>query len=789
MTTRVSIAVSLLLLLLWGSVAVCGQDAYTVRFNESDLFVDENLDYDVVELEGCRTIDEVGAPQLPLLVTYVAIPQGVTVVGVEVLRTDAVDIPGYYEIFPVQEPQPIGSSPRDFVKPDPAIYHSSDPYPGKMVEFVHEADLAGQNLAVVAISPVQYIGAEGRLILNREIEFELQYEPTDREATVPNLAEHNRKKYEENLKEMVINPNDVSLPVRGGDPVPMGIPPDSKEYVIICYTSYSSQAQPLVDWKTKKGVPARLVTLSDIQSWYGGSGSTQIRSFVQDAHNSWGAIYFLIVGDAGRVSLPTKYISGMGTIPGDTYYGDYDNDWVTEVHVGRAPATSTTQVTTFVNKVIEYETDPVTNDYPLKCGFFAFDPDYSTRCETFAEEVINQYVPGRFSVTRVYDSYGGNHESAAKAAIEGGLNFAWHLDHGDCDIIGFGAYWHGWYMNTGEVDALNNDYEMVNFYSLSCHSAAIDECSSIAEHFTVYNDYEAGISYTGNTRYGWYQYGNCGAYSGVYVKAFAKSILYEEHYPLGEAFTDHKNDNPPGSSEYMQYCYYELILCGDPEMPLWLYQPEDMTVTHATFISMGEQDFTVTVKDGASGIQGARVCLMKGDEVYAVGTTNYSGNVTLTINPTTAGTMDVTVTAHDYIPYEGTCEVGGIPDVTVTLDPDATVVPRGGTLGYTVAVTNHGGTSVSFDYWTDIILWTGKPYNGNPVFGPLSVSLNPGQTRQGHISHKVPNNAPLETYSCCGRIGSHPDNVWDEDCFQFTVVSGANGAVENTSWEAVEYTF
>jgi hypothetical protein len=109
-------------------------------------------------------------------------------------------------------------------------------------------------------------------------------------------------------------------------------------------------------------------------------------------------------------------------------------------------------------------------------------------------------------------------------------------------------------------------------------------------------------------------------------------------------------------------------------------------------------------------------------------------------------------------------------EVSVALSPDATVIPRGGTLGYTVSVTNNGESSVTVSYWTDIFLWTGDPYVGNPIFGPKSGTLLPGQTKSGHIGHEVPDSAPLKTYTCCGRVGSHPDDIWDEDCFEFTVV-------------------
>ncbi len=113
-----------------------------------------------------------------------------------------------------------------------------------------------------------------------------------------------------------------------------------------------------------------------------------------------------------------------------------------------------------------------------------------------------------------------------------------------------------------------------------------------------------------------------------------------------------------------------------------------------------------------------------------------------------------------------------LPPVRVKLLPDATTVERGGTLGYLVTVTNSSDEDKTFEYWSAVYLWNGKPYNKNPVFGPKEVTIKAGRTRSGHVSHRVPNNAPLRTYTLCGRIGFHPDDVWDEDCFEFTVVDG-----------------
>ena len=131
----------------------------------------------------------------------------------------------------------------------------------------------------------------------------------------------------------------------------------------------------------------------------------------------------------------------------------------------------------------------------------------------------------------------------------------------------------------------------------------------------------------------------------------------------------------------------------------------------------------------------------------------------------------------------------GMPKESVTLTPDATTAERGGTLGYTVEVTNNTGEDQTLQYWSEVYLWTGEPYKKNPVFGPLSGTLKAGQSKSGHIAHKIPNNAPLKTYTLYGRIGFHPDDIWDEDCFQFEVVEGMGYGHEGTDWEVIESTF
>jgi hypothetical protein len=108
--------------------------------------------------------------------------------------------------------------------------------------------------------------------------------------------------------------------------------------------------------------------------------------------------------------------------------------------------------------------------------------------------------------------------------------------------------------------------------------------------------------------------------------------------------------------------------------------------------------------------------------------------------------------------------------LSVELVPDNTIVPRGGTLGLTITVTNNTSQNQDFVAWTEV-----HPYGKNPVAGPKYVILGPQESVSKHISHRIPGSAPLRTYTYEGKAGTYPDDVWAEDSFEFTVVAG-NGA-------------
>lgn len=625
----------------------------TATFSPEDLSMEKALGFDKVSLEECAPYGHVGDPALPQKLVYVALPPGMGASEAILTGWEEVAIPGWFHILPNQEPRPTRSGGSFEIIQNVETYSSPLPLPGPFVEIVHQGDLGGVGLACVALRPLRYVPLEGRLSLLTRMEFTLSCTPRDGSVEGPPCTELQGEKYREMLEELVINPEDVQIsspPMRTG-----GILEGEYPYVIITTNTYKDAFMPLADWKTRKGLPANTVTTAWIYNNYSGSDNpAKIRNFILDAAASWGTLYVLIGGDTNVVPYDTCTYGG-DVIPNDTYLADYDNDWVCELFVGRAPINSVSEVDQFVSRTLAYEKNPPATNYAKKIALFGFDLDWLTWGEGCKEDIDSSYIPSTFSLTKVYDSDSGNHQSDVLTALNAGQNVVNHIDHCNWNVMGVGSYNHGWHLYNGDMDSLNNGTRKSLLYSIGCWPCAIDyDC--IAEHF-VESGAGGGYAFIGNTRYGWYTLFFTNTLSMLFDRRFFRSLYSQGVEVLGETFADHKNDTPPGGDETMRYIWMELTLLGDPSLPIWTSNPSSLEVTHPESIQTGSQDFTVNVKKGGGNLQGALVCLWKGEEVYAKKSTGTNGNAAFTINPASGGDLVVTVTYRNAFPYEGTCEV------------------------------------------------------------------------------------------------------------------------------------
>jgi C1A family cysteine protease len=123
-------------------------------------------------------------------------------------------------------------------------------------------------------------------------------------------------------------------------------------------------------------------------------------------------------------------------------------------------------------------------------------------------------------------------------------------------------------------------------------------------------------------------------------------------------------------------------------------------------------------------------------------------------------------------------------DIDLSTSLDSTTVRPGGSLGVNVTVTNNTSTVQTFYFATHVTLPSGKTYPSDGfLFGPVSVTLNPSQTRNAHLTHDVPPDAGQGHYLYNAYIGNPPTvaGIIDEDHLEFTI----SASVEPTlPWES-----
>jgi hypothetical protein len=105
-----------------------------------------------------------------------------------------------------------------------------------------------------------------------------------------------------------------------------------------------------------------------------------------------------------------------------------------------------------------------------------------------------------------------------------------------------------------------------------------------------------------------------------------------------------------------------------------------------------------------------------------------------------------------------------VPTVSIAMEPDTNQVPPGGTLGYTVVLTNNTDQMQTFRAGSILYL----PDGSKKVYiYPKPVSLRPGEVRTVHPSLTAPD--IVGEYRYVIQIGTSPRDIWDVESFRFYV--------------------
>lgn len=641
----------------------------TLRFSQDQLSVYQKNGFDIPQLANYGSISEIGKPLLPEAVFNVLVPSSATVTKIEIVSAKKIELPVQYEIHPVQTPRPISSDePIKFVAPDENTYKSSEFYPGKLTDFNYTGTKSGYRICGFAVYPLQYLPATGKLTFYTQLVLKITYEES--KVTELQLTESQKELFSKDVRALVINPENIenfSPPLRTTDP-------NDLDYVIITGNSFVSNLQPLADWRTKKGFKTEVKSVDWITANYTGRDTQEkIRNFIIDYFTNHGIKYVLLAGDNGVV--PGRRVrvdvgGSIGNIPSDLYYSDLQWSWdadhdnifgelgvdtfdvFSDVYVGRASIDNASQVTTFINKINTYEKNP-DNTYLKKALFPSVmlwsSSGYHGRV---ANQIIASLTPNGWQDDSIIDP---SNTQPMYNAINNGYQFCHVGAHGD-DYGMYTEYGMAIY-NTTVASAQSNSTKLLIMNSIACISGNFEASDCLAE--ACMNNANGGtVAAMMNSREGWGTPPSLGPSEQLDIRFYDMFFDYDS-IEVGVAFARSKDyyAYQAQSQALWQWCLFELNLFGDPEMPMWSDVPQTMTVSNLDTVQTGARNLQVTVTTSGSPTPNALVCAYKSGEVFAKGMTNGSGQVNLTINAITPGTLSLTVTAKNRLPVEKTIVV------------------------------------------------------------------------------------------------------------------------------------
>jgi len=663
--------------------------------------VEEGITYQTLFIPGGGRTYNLGWPELPTFGRFIAVPLEAEP-QIEVLEYTAQTVSGY-NIYPAQE-QPVdkaGAPEPEFVK-DEDFYQLNEFYPDRMAFMEEPKVIRGCPVSLFVLFPVQYNPATKELRVYSHMRVRISFIG----GTGTFIDEAHRSPYFEPLyQNLLLNYSSLGTPPQSSGKSDTGC-----DFLIITHPDFQAWAESLAWWKNLTGISTWVKNTTET-----GSDTGSIRSYIQNAYDTWAPApsFLLLVGDAEFVPLfyrSTHPYDGYKTGT-DLYYITLDgSDYFPDIYSGRISVDSPEEAEAVMSKIINYQKDPITTPSSfysnvLVAGYYQDEwpqDGYADRFFLQTSEVVRDFLLSKgYSPERCYTKTPGSNPqyyyygepippglswtgnaTQINNAINNGVFLVNHRDHGGVDGWGDPEYL------VPDVNDLANGDRLPVVFSINCETGHFDNETDAGGHGTpsgaVYfceafqrkaNGGAVGIF--GHTRVSFSGYNDelCkGFYDAIWTDFdpsypgggsthpiynpmfmtgamlnFGKFWMYDKYYLTGGAGYPWTPDMTTTKATFEMGHWF-----GDPSMEIWTSMPESLDVTHPDAVMLGGVPFPVSVYLNGQPVEDALVCLIKEEEVYEVGRTDPSGEVTLYPSPLSPGDVEITITAHNAFPYRST---------------------------------------------------------------------------------------------------------------------------------------
>jgi len=651
--------------------------------------IEKSGNYDIISIENTKTLSNPGSPLLPEKSIQIPITKDINHVEI---TFSSQELTGPFNIYPSQMPRTFNMPNNETLPNDD---YSKEFYPETPYKILDTIKINGKNYINIKLYPVQHT-SEKNLIFHEDFTVKIFYSfPRFMSSSSPSPASSSY------ACPGIENWTETEL-----------------DYIIITNNSLKDKFQVLANWKTKKGVPAKVIRISEEitnssdLNCSGTDTQEKIKNLINDTFRIYNISYVLLGGDTNVVPHRGGWIylynspTYTDNVTTDVYYADLDNNWDAnsdgfygngtqdsinyyyDVYIGRAPVDTETEAETFVNKSINYEKNPQVNisDVLLLGAQLDSNPTWGGD----AMEALENYFPSSSNISKRYEKHSNITVSTTSDSMNLGPHIVVHAAHGSTTYFDVNGNF-----GTAQAGALTNNPKNFLFASIACHINRFDS-ASVSE--SMMNNQNGGsFAFIGNTREGWYYQGSADSGGSInYIKQIFNYTYNSSYYSIGkivakakETFVPDMLEWNPLDDNYERWMYYEINLLGDPELPIYKTVPQNLLVPVSSYVNSGDT-LTINIQNSTSNIPNATVTL-QAPGYYSHNTTDSNGNVSFSISGiSNSSLLNITVTKQNYIPNETN---------TTVID---TVGPGSYIYGVNSSIIHRGDAWLAYARWNEL---------------------------------------------------------------------------------------
>lgn len=614
------------------AISITSEELNSTSYSKVNLPLANYLDQAELAIEGM--------PDVPVYTTMLAIPDQA---GVQLnVSYSGYDVFENIDLAPVQ-PSQSDAEPAENIPftIDQNAYNTDAFYPGELARANDPVIMRDIRGVQIQINPVQYNPVRHELRVYRDLSVSIDYsgEPVNpKTVSHPYISEGFLPLY----KNLFANAEEVLANVevkRGG-------------YMIICKASLVDSLKALAMWKHQKGYSARIVPTTEITP-SGSPTNTQIFNFIKNAYDTWQdpPEYVMLVGDMdGPLVIPNYPYSSY---PSDHKYSCVaGTDFLADIFVSRLSVDYVSELRVAVSKIFKYEKTPLMRDPEhwirgFACGYTMF---VTARFTTLWVRELAM----RKGFVQVDTVFGSSHDARVITVMNSGPGYIWYRGEG-----GTNGWW-GVDYSISDLTAMPNHQKLGVCSPLTCGLGDFSANECFGETWIRMglnpDSLKGGPAFYGVTDHFTHTKWNNPIMIGYFFGMFEQDMYHFGQAAIAGKLQDYRTF-PRNLSTVQQY-FNTYNMQGDPELELRMKIPILLRVTYADTIDFGLNHIEVNVLDTANNpIENAYVSLIKTDgtteEVYSIGKTDANGNLELSFNAATPGTMILTVSGRDLYPYQG----------------------------------------------------------------------------------------------------------------------------------------